>query len=333
MTAAAKDNHATMIAALHRELELSWTQAVEPVHEISRYALLPPGKLLRPLLLLESARAVGGDPHALVPAALSVEYLHAGSLVHDDIIDGDELRRGKPSVQAKYGTPDAIVCGDALMLGSIALLADHARRQAPAAAVADATKALAEAGAALCRGQMIESELTGDVNCGMARYRRMIELKTGALFRVSSEIGALLGGGTPEQTQALSRFGGHLGLAFQMRDDLLPYIGPAGASGKPETSDVVNQRPTFPVLLGYAEAGETDRRRIELALGGVLPGPDAFQLLCEVFAATGALEIATSALDHEVALAKSFLVDLPVADGVAALSTIADSSIDRWPVS
>ena len=318
-----------LIDELRRELERLWPRDAEPVHEISRYALLPSGKLLRPRLLLHCAQAVGGRWGPLPAAALSVEYLHVGSLIHDDIIDGDQLRRGRPSVQARYGVPDAIVSGDALIFQSVSALVTHASPHASATAVTEAARVLAEAGADLCRGQAMEARLIGDVRCGLTAYRTMIAQKTGALFRAACEIGALLGGGSPARVRALNRFGHHLGLAFQMWDDLLGYLAPEELVGKPGASDVANRRPTLPVLLGYEAAGAADRQRLALALSGTLPEADAHRLMADVLDDTGALPLAERAAAREVEVAKSHLADLPESGGAVALAGLADAAIGR----
>ncbi|WP_433339236.1 polyprenyl synthetase family protein [Spirillospora sp. CA-294931] len=301
----------------------------ERVHEISRYALLPAGKLLRPVLLLESAVAVGGDGQVVVPAAVGVEYLHVASLIHDDIIDGDDLRRGRPSVPARYGTADAIVTGDSLILRMFGAVTECAELGVPAARVVEAIKALAEAGIDLCRGQALEAELLGDVRCGRSRYLTVMALKTGALFRGACRSGAVLAGGTPERTRAVVRFAEHLGLAFQMHDDMLAYVGDGRVTGKPGTSDVANRRPTFPVLVAYEAGGARDRERIEKALAGDMADEAAYGLMREVFEATGAVAMARREAERQVALAKEALGDLPESTSSVLMARIADLAITR----
>ncbi|MBV9846691.1 MAG: polyprenyl synthetase family protein [Kutzneria sp.] len=317
------------VRMLRADLERRWSSASGRVHEISRYALLPAGKLLRPLLLLESARAVGGASPAVVSAALGVEYLHVGSLVHDDVIDNDELRRGRPSVLARNGVADAIVTGDALLLTMFVALTECVDHGVPAAAVLEAVRVLAEAGVDLCRGQAMESDMVGNLDCGLDRYLTMIGLKTGALFRGACHSGALLGGGSPAQVQLMARFGEHLGLAFQIHDDLLSYIADSEVLGKPTASDVTNRRPTYPVLIAYQVAGPADRARLELALSGQLSETDAYGLMKELLDTTGALALTRERAAHEVRLATGCLADLPGEDGVAVLAAIAESSINR----
>ncbi|MCQ8187340.1 polyprenyl synthetase family protein [Streptomyces rugosispiralis] len=339
---------------LLRELDRRWPREAERLHRISRYALLPAGKLLRPLLLMESAEAVGGGGPAVVPAALSVEYLHVGSLVHDDVIDGDTMRRGRPSVVARYGTTDAIVTGDALMLGMFGVLTDGAEDTGPLTEdaggpltddagglltddagglppgrVLGAVRVFARAGVDLCRGQAMEGELRGDLGCGLDRYLTMSALKTGALFRAACRGGAILGGGSPAQQHALTSYAEHLGLAFQMHDDLLPYTSDSRTTGKSALSDIAAARPTFPLLLCHAMAGAPARARLEAALGGALPAADALRTVRELLETTGALTAARDRATAQADRAKSCLEPLPRSRATAVLAAVADLSVSR----
>ena len=317
------------IALLQRELERRWPGGLPNVDGVSRYALLPTGKLLRPLLVVESACAVGGTAEDVVAAALGLEYLHVGSLIHDDVIDGDATRRGRPTVAARYGTPEAIVAGDALIIGTFVAVTEHAGPGLSAERQLAVVHALSRAGVDLCRGEAMEAELCGDLGCGMDRYLEMIALKTGALFRGACRTGVLLGGGTPEQEHAVVEFAEHLGLAFQMSDDLLPHTSDGAASGKSPLSDVANGRPTFPVLMGHRLAGPAGRRRLEAALRGDTPAAEAHETVREVLESTGALEAAAERARSEAALAEACLSALPPSRSRDVLADVARGSVDR----
>ena len=245
---------------LHAELGRRWPETTDQLTAIARYALLPAGKLLRPIMTLHAAEAVGGNPADVLGAALGMEYLHVATLVHDDIIDADAMRRGRPAVPTEYGIPNAIVAGDHLIFGAFAALADEPRL-APAR-VAAAVAVLAQAGQDLCRGQVLEAQLVDNMAAGARWYAEMIRLKTGALFRAVCQIGAVLGGAEPEVAAGLARYGEHLGVAFQIRDDLLFYTATPEQTGKPAGSDLHNGRPTLPLLLCHDSAAEPDRQRL-----------------------------------------------------------------------
>ncbi len=317
--------------ALRRELDARWPAGGDRLHEIARYALLAPGKLLRPLLLVTSAEATGGSRDEVIPAALAVEYLHVASLIHDDVIDGDDLRRGQSSVHALYGVPDAIATGDALLFQVFSAVAECTALGVPDTAVLAAVRVLAEAGEDLCRGQVQETTLADawPGKGGLDAYREMASLKTGALLRASCRAGALLSGGSPEETEAVTAFAGHLGLAYQMYDDLLPYLADPAVTGKPGTSDAANLRPTFPVLLAHQAGGRDDRRRLEQVLGGGLTPQATFAALREVVVATGALDFARTQAYAEIAQARKALTPRPRSDARGLLSAIADLTVRR----
>ncbi|WP_405824514.1 polyprenyl synthetase family protein [Streptomyces sp. NBC_01390] len=317
--------------ALRRELDSRRPADGDRMQEIARYALLAPGKLLRPVLLVAAAEATGGSRDQVVPAALAVEYLHVASLVHDDVIDGDDLRRGQDSVHARYGVPDAIAIGDALLFQVFSAVSECAALGVPDAAVLAAVGVLAQAGEELCRGQLQEALLTaaGPRGCGLDAYREMASLKTGALLRGACRAGALLSGGTPEETEAVTAFGGHIGLAFQMYDDLLPYLADETVTGKPGMSDAVNLRPTFPVLLAYRTGTAADRRRLERVLRGGLSPEATFAALREVITATGSLELAQDQARGEAAEARARLDALPPTEAADVLAAVADLTVRR----
>jgi geranylgeranyl diphosphate synthase, type I len=309
---------------LRQELGRRWPETADQLSAIARYALLPAGKLLRPIMALHAAEAVGGSPADVLAAALGMEYLHVATLVHDDIIDGDELRRGRPSVHAAYGIPDAIVAGDHLIFSAFSAIADEGG-SLPAVRVAAAAAALAAAGRDLCRGQMLESELVGDLDAGSLWYLEMIRLKTGALFRAVCHIGALLGGADPETACGLARYGEHVGIAFQIRDDLLDYLAGPEQTGKAAASDLRNGRPTLPLLLAY-DAG-SDPQRLELLAMLERRGADDgdAERVIKLFDDTGVVGYARHQMTTHVEFADAELAALDPSPSVDVLAGIA-----RW---
>src|SRR5262245_45485091 len=309
---------------LREELLRRWPETADGLGATVRYALLPPGKLIRPIMALHAAEAVGGDPTLVLPAALGLEYLHAATLVHDDIIDGDETRRGRPAVPAAFGIPQAIVAGDHLIFSAFESIVECGNGLPPVRVLA-AAGVLAATGVDLCRGQAMESRLAGDPDTGVAQYLDMIRLKTGALFRAVCHIGALLGGGQPTAVQRLATYGEHLGMAFQVRDDLLAYAVPAQVAGKPATSDLTNGRPTLPVLLAY-ESG-TVAQRLELRQVLTEGGADEAQLarVQTLLEASSALARARERAADLSTVAVGALSDLTPSPSVDVLTEIA-----RW---
>ncbi len=305
---------------------------------LHRHAVLPAGKLLRPLLVVDAALAVGGSAHPVLPAAVAVELLHVGSLIHDDIIDGDAERRGRAAVHHRFGTDRAILGGDALFLRPFSLVAECGRRGVPAERVVRAGQALAAAGEELCRGAVLELDHAGAPELSLEAYVRMAGLKTSPLFSGACRIGAVLSGADEEQAAALGRYGHALGIAFQARDDLLPYdtcfAGAAGdngtaAAGKPADSDLGNRRPTLPVLLAHQLAAPADRHLVEKLLADGARGPDAHARMADVLERTGAVDAVRSVVEEYVRRCHQALALFEPGPGVAGMAALADR-LARW---
>jgi geranylgeranyl diphosphate synthase type II len=227
------------------------------LREAVRYSLLTPGKRLRPILVMLASEACGGNVENAVPAACAVEMVHTYSLIHDDLpsMDDDDVRRGRPTTHKKFGQAVAILAGDALL----ALAFDVLARDTTPADVANtccATLARACGATALVGGQC------DDVRIGLsAGSREMLESihnrKTGALFLASLRLGALVAGASQEQQTALAEFGSHLGLAFQITDDLLDHDEDRRGNGGKRKGD--RGKLTYPNLMGV----EQSRRDVE----------------------------------------------------------------------
>jgi geranylgeranyl diphosphate synthase type I len=280
-----------------------------------RDALLPVGKLFRPMLLLASADAVGGDLLEFMPAAIGAEYGHAASLVHDDLIDGDEVRRGRESVWSKYGNVDAILTGDLLIFCLFECLTECIKLGVPAERVVAAVGSVARAGCDLCRGQSLELELSGSLTTEVDDYLRMVQLKTSALFRASCQTGAHLAGAKDADLDLLTSYADHLGIAFQVQDDLLSYTGGEGQMGKDRGSDIRNGRMVLPIIFAYQNESPSGRRDIEMCLSGQLDAAEALSIMTSMVIRSGALE-RTAGVAAEHALAASAAVSgLPPSRG------------------
>jgi geranylgeranyl diphosphate synthase type II len=238
-----------------------------PAHlaEAIRYALLGPGKRLRPQLVLMAAEACGGSIEAAMPAACAIEMVHAYSLVHDDLpaMDDDDLRRGRPTCHKRFGEAVAILVGDALLARAFEVLAGEVQ---PPAAAARCCAILAQAGGAtaLVGGQaadLQQAENPDPVSNGINDLQAIHDRKTGALFVAALELGGVVAGASAYQLAALHGYGQRVGLAFQITDDLLDVAGDAAAVGKRVAKDSENGKLTFPAVLGIEESR---RRAAEL---------------------------------------------------------------------
>jgi geranylgeranyl diphosphate synthase type II len=239
--------------------------------EAIRYSLLAPGNRLRPLLVLMSAEACGGDLEEAMPAACAVEMIHAYSLVHDDLpaMDDDDLRRGRPTCHKVFGEGLAILAGDALQAMAFEALAGDLR---PPAVAARCCAALARAAgpSALVGGQA--DDLAGEFTQGGIDVLESIHArKTGAMLNVCLELGGIVAGAEEEQTKALLGYGRRLGLAFQITDDLLDVRGDAQTIGKRVGKDSVSGKLTFPGLLGVEESSRRAEQLVAEARAALAP--------------------------------------------------------------
>jgi geranylgeranyl diphosphate synthase type II len=243
--------------------------------EAIRYALLGPGKRLRPRLVLMAAEACGGDVGAALPAACAVEMIHAYSLVHDDLpaMDDDDLRRGRPTCHKVYGEATAILVGDALQARAFELLATQitpaecaGRCCAVLGRAAGATALVGGQAADLAQVSRESQPLTTDnPESEIATLESIHRRKTGALFVASLELGGIVAGANAPQMAALVDFGKKLGLAFQITDDLLDATGSQAATGKRVAKDVDRGKLTFPKLLGVEESRRRARTLVDAA--------------------------------------------------------------------
>jgi|TARA_B100000700_G_scaffold117610_1_gene132254 geranylgeranyl diphosphate synthase type II len=219
-----------------------------------RHILLAPGKRLRPMLVLMASDACGNRSSATIASACAVEMIHTYSLIHDDLpaMDDDELRRGLPTVHVVYGEANAILAGDALLAQAFEVIA---RCQATAEQVVRCLQELTQAAGPcqLVGGQVDDLQAENTVgNAG--QLQKIHERKTGAMFRVSLRLGAIAADATDEQITRLDTYGKHLGLAFQIVDDLLDLQGDVEQLGKQTGKDTEHGKLTYPALMGVKES-------------------------------------------------------------------------------
>ena len=238
-------------------------QCPQVVRDAMAYSLLAGGKRLRPILCLVGAEAVGGDRAMAMPAACAIELIHTYSLIHDDLpaMDNDTMRRGRPTLHVVAGEGMAILAGDALLTQAFYHLADKPRTGDPevVARKLDVIQIISAAAGptGMVGGQAMDLAcVTPDPQGRLAPsldehgLRIMHSKKTGALIRVSGGVGAIMGGGTPEQVQAIDEASGEFGLAFQIVDDILDVAGVSTQLGKTAGKDAAAGKPTYPSLYG-----------------------------------------------------------------------------------
>lgn len=254
--------------------------------EAMRYSLLGGGKRLRPFLVLTAAEVCGGDPEAALPAACAVEMVHTYSLIHDDLpcMDDDDFRRGRPSAHRVFGEGLAVLAGDALLTLAFEVMAglEGDPRVGPGRAIrAVAELARAAGPAGMVGGQVLDLEWEGR-DAPVAVLEDLDRRKTGALIAGSLRIGAIVAGASPAQEQALTAYGLHLGLAFQIQDDILDVVGDPAVLGKQAGSDERQAKSTYVRALGLEGARARARAAAQAATEALAPlGPGA-RLLAEL---------------------------------------------------
>lgn len=272
------------------------------------------GKRLRPLLVCIAAGVPVEESDALVRAAVAVELVHAATLVHDDVIDGADLRRGKPTVVASGGRLLALATGDLLFSRAFAELA--------AGSEIEPIRVLSAAASALAGGELMQRDDAWNSAVGQERYLERCRLKTGVLFRAACELGALAGG---VPIDALGRFGEGIGVAFQLLDDVLDVTGPAARTGKPRGTDLLDGTLTLPLI----EARKRDPQLAELDLRAVETAEQA-AAVCDRIEASGALDFARDHALAVVADAKGCLPELLSDAQRSALELVADGVVERY---
>ncbi len=301
--------------------------AGEPLGLHANATVAAGGKRLRPLLVVLAAESAGGPApvadgeERLLRAAVAVELVHSATLVHDDLIDGAQLRRGRPTVAATAGRRFAVATGDLLFSRAFAELA----RNEDAAQL----RALSEASSALAEGELLQREDAFAAHVPVERYLRRCELKTAALFEAACRLGALTSAdGSDELADALGAFARRIGLAFQLLDDVLDVSGPVERTGKSRGTDLLDGTVTLPFIL--AREREPELAEVDLrSLGGV-GGREKIEALCERIAATGALEEARERALAFVADAKASLPALLPGGRSVLLELVADAVVERY---
>jgi len=293
------------------------------VGEILQGLIEAGGKRLRPLLLLLAARPFNYVFERLLPAAVGVELLHTASLIHDDTVDKAMLRRGRPTLNSLFNTETVILLGDYVFARS-AMMA--AATQNPRV-----VQVFASSLAHICDGQLREIFTARELQQSIDDYRKRIFGKTASLFAGSAEMGAILGEANDEQIDALRRFGGHLGMAFQIVDDVLDLRESTDQIGKPAGLDLRQGTITLPTML-FFQLNRGNGRHAELVrrvVGGHDATDEDYATATAVIRESGALEHALEIAAEYVRNAKEELRVIPAGEGRDMLEVLADHSLSR----
>ena len=317
-------------------LATDWKKIIEPVEpfleavgdrlgkqvaafdpDISRYAdyaLNGQGKHLRAALVALTAKALGKVNDSHVTVAVIIELVHLATLVHDDVIDEADIRRGRPTLAAKWSNEIAVLFGDCLFA--------HALKLASSFPTPEICRAVATATNTVCSGEILQIQRRRDFRFTRQDYFKVLEMKTAELFALSCELSAALSSHHPEQRTALRQFGMAFGTAYQLYDDCVDLFGSEAAAGKSLGTDVAKGKLTLPVLLIWERANATDKATLQALVQDWQPGAiTALEALLLKYEALGAsLEI----IQQHLEAARASLRDLPASGGRTALSSLTD---------
>ena len=290
------------------------------LYEASRHLVDSGGKRLRPSMLLLAAEAAGGEALALAPAAVSIELVHNFTLIHDDIMDNADVRRGRSAVHKIWGQSGAILAGDTLYSKAFQVLGMTA---ASPERILGAMNMLSRTCTAICEGQWLDMEFESKDRVTENEYMEMIEKKTGVLYGASAGMGALLAGAPLEVVRALDEFGRLTGMGFQLQDDVIDLLTPEEVSGKKQGGDLIEGKKTLIMIHAFA-----NDIVVPVFSKKDASAEEIFRSI-SILEGSGSIEYARSRAEEMVAQGKRALDVLPPSSAKETLLELADYMIRR----
>ena len=300
------------------------------LYHAARHIIDAGGKRLRPFLVLKTCSLVGGTEQDAIPTASSMEMLHTFTLLHDDIMDQDEKRRGVPSVHTKFGVPIAIVAGDLLfakVFEAITKNTDH--KNVKPQRILQILQELSEATIVLCEGQTRDMLFEDKETVTEAEYFEMIDGKTAALFETSARCGGIIGGASKTQVKRLGEFGRYAGIAFQVIDDILALTADEKVLKKPVGNDIREGKRTLMVVYALKKANKTQRQKILETLGNQKASAEQIKETIVLLHSLGAISYAKKMADKYITKSKKALAKFPECPDKEDLLSLADLIFDR----
>jgi octaprenyl-diphosphate synthase len=292
---------------------------VEMVENIGHYIIQAGGKRMRPLLVLLSAKALGGIEDAHIRFAAVVEFIHTATLLHDDVVDLSTLRRGLPTANAKFGNAPSVLVGDFIYTRAFQLMVGLGNM--PLLAL------MAETTNTIAAGEVMQLVHAGDPDTQAEQYQEIIRRKTAALFAAACHGAALLHKASATEAQALHEYGMHLGIAFQLADDLLDYAGDPEQTGKNVGDDLNEGKITLPLLHAMKVGDEADRDFVAETLRN--KNGNAFADIMMIVQRTGGIDATREAAQGHQTKAIAAIETLSDNEATLALATMADRAVDR----
>ena len=307
------------MAAVNRLITERLRSDVALVNQVSAYIIHSGGKRLRPVLVLLTAGACGysGDRH--IEAAAIIEFIHTATLLHDDVVDGSNLRRGQDTANHVWGNPASVLVGDFLYSRAFQMMVGVDRMRVMDV-LADATNTIAE-------GEVLQLMHCHDPETTEERYLKVIYCKTAKLFEAGAQIAAILSDCKPSTEDALIAYGRHLGNAFQLIDDTLDYQSDAAIMGKNVGDDLAEGNPTLPLIyaLKNGTAQQTETIRHAIVNGGL----EDMAAVTNAIESTGAIQYTAALAENEAKHAREALSALPSSQYTEALDSLVDCAVSR----
>lgn len=310
---------ATDLGSVDELIRARLNSDVALVRQVADYIVGGGGKRLRPALLLLSAQAAGYRGEARLELAAVIEFIHTATLLHDDVVDESQMRRGRGTANATFGNAASVLVGDFLYSRAFQMMVS-ANNMRVMSVLADATNTIAE-------GEVLQLMNCHDASVDETRYLEVVRRKTAKLFEAAARLGGVLGGVSPQVEEALASYGMHLGTAFQLIDDVLDYSGDEATIGKSLGDDLAEGKPTLPLIramsVGSPQQAAVVRRAIEEG------GRDDFPQVLGAINATGALDYARAVASREVEAAQNAVASLCASEARQSLLELAAFSVTR----
>jgi octaprenyl-diphosphate synthase len=317
-----------LLAATHDEmlkvnaLILERAQShVDMVPELARYLIDAGGKRLRPMLTVAASLLYGRSTGEHVNFAAAVEFLHNATLLHDDVVDESDMRRGRPAARMIWGNQASVLVGDFLLGQAFMMMVETAN--------IPALNVIARAATIIAEGEVFQLSKAKDLTTSAADYDEVIEAKTATLFQAATEVGAMAGGADEAGRQALRTYGRELGMAFQLVDDVLDYRGESGTMGKNAGDDLREGKMTLPVILALAEANPAEREIIASSLGRADANETTLAQVVAIMNRHRTLTRTLEKAEAHVQAARDALDTVPAGEMKTLLSDIAEFYVSR----
>ncbi|HJT99495.1 MAG TPA: polyprenyl synthetase family protein [Rhodanobacteraceae bacterium] len=289
------------------------------INQVAEHIIGGGGKRLRPMLHLIAAKAAGYNGGDHIALAAVIEFIHTATLLHDDVVDESDLRRGRETANAVWGNAASVLVGDFLYSRSFQMMVELDRMRVMQI-LADTTNRIAE-------GEVLQLLNIGNPDTSESAYLDVIERKTAVLFSAATRLGAVLADLPPEQEEALARYGLDLGFAFQIADDVLDYVSDAGTLGKNVGDDLAEGKPTLPLIYAIARSEPEQAERLRRAV--TTGGRETLGDVLAAIRATGSLDLASERAHRYAKSARDALGALAPSRAREALAMLADYAIDR----